>query len=62
MMSKAYEMISESLNELINDLEEHDGKNLKREIVSTDIKEAKNPPKAYKISSDERYFEQTINF
>ena len=62
MMSKAYEMISESLNELINDLEENDGKNLKREIVYTDVEEAKNPPKSYKIRSDERYFEQTINF
>ena len=28
-MSKAYEMISESLNEIIEDLEKNDGKNLR---------------------------------
>ncbi len=33
-MSKTYEMISESLNEIIQDLEENDGKNLKRETIS----------------------------
>ena len=33
-MSKAYDMISESLNEIIKDLEENGGKNLKREVVS----------------------------
>ncbi len=33
-MSKAYEMISESLNEIIQDLEETGGKNLNREIIS----------------------------
>ena len=33
-MSKAYDLISESLNEIITDLEENDGKNLKRETVS----------------------------
>ena len=32
-MSKAYELIYESLNEIINDLEENDGKNLKRETI-----------------------------
>ncbi|MBR0061147.1 MAG: hypothetical protein IJP68_06665 [Selenomonadaceae bacterium] len=36
-MSKAYEMISESLNEIIKDLEETDGKNLKRESLSIEI-------------------------
>ena len=61
-MSKAYEMISESLNELIKDLEENDGKNLKRETVSVADEDKKNPIKTYKINSDERYFEQTINF
>ena len=61
-MSKAYEMISESLNELIKDLEEHDGKNLKRETVSITDEDKKNPVKKYKIGSDERYIEQTINF
>ena len=36
LMSKAYEMISESLNELIYDLEVNDGKNLKREVMATE--------------------------
>ena len=35
-MGKAYEMISESLNELILDLEVNDGKNLKREVMTTE--------------------------
>ena len=35
-MSKAYEMISESLNELINDLKVNDGKNLSREVMTTE--------------------------
>lgn len=38
-MSKAFEMISESLNEIIDDLEKNDGKNLNREIVT--LKERK---------------------
>ncbi len=38
-MSKAFEMISESLNEIIEDLEKNDGKNLNREIVT--LKERK---------------------
>ena len=33
-MSKAFEMISESLNEIIEDLEKHDGKNLKRKVMT----------------------------
>lgn len=32
-MSKAYDMIFESLNEIIKDLEENDGNNLKCEVV-----------------------------
>ena len=36
-MSKAYDLITESLNEIITDLEEKEGKNLKREIVSLKI-------------------------
>ena len=36
-MSKAYDLIAESLNEIITDLEENDGKNLKRETVSLKI-------------------------
>ena len=41
-MSKAYDLISESLNEIINDLEENDGKNLKREMISIKKYETKN--------------------
>ena len=33
-MTKTYELIAESLNEMINDLEKNDGKNLKRESLS----------------------------
>ena len=33
-MSKAFEMISESLNEIIEDLEKNDGKNLKRKVMT----------------------------
>lgn len=40
-MSKAYEMISESLNEIIKDLEENDGKNLKREVIINEKSERK---------------------
>lgn len=35
-MSKAYDMIRESLNEIISDLEETGGKNLKREVISAE--------------------------
>ncbi len=38
-MSKAYEMIAGSLNEIINDLEETGGKNLSREKMSLRIAE-----------------------
>lgn len=38
-MSKAYDLISESLNEIITDLEENDGKNLRRETVSLKIED-----------------------
>ena len=40
-MSKEYEIISESLNEIIKDLEENDGKNLKREVVIKEKSESK---------------------
>ena len=40
-MSTAYEMISESLNEIIKDLEENDGKHLKRESLSIKISDDK---------------------
>lgn len=39
-MSKAYEMISESLKEIIADLEENDGKNLKREVITNEKSES----------------------
>lgn len=39
-MSKAFEMISDSLKEIIEDLEKNDGKNLKREVLT--LKEEKN--------------------
>ena len=40
-MSKAYDMIFESLNEIINDLEENDGKNLNREVVTKEKPDTK---------------------
>ena len=36
-MSKAYEMIMDSLEEIISDLETTNGKNLKRETLSVEI-------------------------
>ena len=59
-MSKAYDLISESLNEIINDLEENDGKNLKREMISIKKYETKNlsDKKAYNINNQEKFFEQ----
>ena len=36
-MSKTYDLIAASLNEIINDLEATDGKNLKRETISSKI-------------------------
>lgn len=33
-MSKAFELISESLNEIIDDLEKNNGANLKREVLT----------------------------
>ena len=55
-MSKAYEMISESLNEIIKDLEENDGKNLKREVV---IKEKSEPKKIF-VKDDKNFSENFI--
>ncbi|MBQ9441670.1 MAG: hypothetical protein IJU55_01475 [Selenomonadaceae bacterium] len=59
-MSKAYEMISESLNEIIEDLEKNGGTNLKREILSLEVKDKKIPEKNF--YSDEKYFESATNF
>ena len=55
-MSKAYEMISESLNEIIKDLEENDGKNLKREVI---IKEKSEPKKIF-IKDNQNFSEKFI--
>ena len=41
-MSKSFDMIFESLNEIITDLEENDGKNLKRETLSHEVVVQKN--------------------
>ena len=43
-MSKAYELISESLNEIIRDLEETDGKNLRRETLFLETSSDKKRP------------------
>lgn len=45
-MSKAYEMIAESLNEIISDLEETGGENLKREKMELKAEE-KIPDKKF---------------
>ena len=60
-MSKAYDLISESLNEIINDLEENNGKNLKRETISVKKYETKNlfEKKAYNMNHEEKFFEQS---
>lgn len=50
-MSKAFEMISESLNEIIDDLEKNDGKNLKREIL-TEEKTFESQKKIIHLTSD----------
>jgi len=60
-MSKAYEMISESLNEIIEDLEKNDGKNLSREILTEEV-QAKKILQTEKIFvKDKTFFEQTAN-
>ena len=40
-MSKAYEMIMDSLEEIIDDLQTTNGKNLKRETLSAEKSESK---------------------
>ena len=55
-MSKAYEMISESLNEIIKDLEENDGKNLKREAISKE----KSEPKKILVKDNQNFSENFI--
>ena len=53
-------MISESLNEIIKDLEENDGKNLKREVVSKKKSETKKIFVADSKNFVEQRFEQRI--
>ena len=66
MVSKAYEMISESLNELIYDLEVNEGKNLKREVMTEEVikaQEAAAEGKIYQqqpISRSQRVFRQLM--
>ena len=62
-MSKAYDLISESLNEIINDLEENDGKNLKRETLSLEIadKQKIHDKKLSNQNQNEKFFESIIN-
>lgn len=61
-MSKAFEMISESLNEVIQDLEKTGGKNLKRDILEIEVEDKKIPDKKFRERSNEKYFEQVMNF
>ena len=50
-MSKAYDLIAESLNEIITDLEENDGKNLKRETVSLKVEDKNTARKIIDFTS-----------
>lgn len=59
-MSKAYDMISESLNEIISDLEKNDGKNLKREVISKEKYETKKIFVADRKNFVEQRLEQRI--
>ncbi len=59
-MSKAYDMISESLNEIISDLEKNDGKNLKREVISKEKYETKKIFVADRKNFIEQRLEQRI--
>ena len=58
-MSQAFELISESLNEIIQNLEQDGGKNLKRETLTTKVE--KNLQKDFRSRSDEKFFEQSAN-
>lgn len=63
-MSKAYEMISESLNEIIRDLEETGGKNLKREVIATEKttkRETASKNKSSRQSSEKNFTEPIMN-
>ena len=58
-MSKAFEMISESLNEIIEDLEKNNGKNLNSETLSIKLDD-KIRVNETKIHEKEKFFEQAV--
>ena len=60
-MSKAYEMIAESLNELIQELEKDDGKNLKRETLPQKKPDEKVAEKKISVKK-ENFLERTATF
>ena len=60
-MSKAYEMIAESLNELIQELEKDDGKNLKRETLPPKKLAEKVAEKKISVKK-ENFLERTATF
>ena len=53
-MSKAFELISESLNELIQDFEETGGKNLKRETLTLEVEKNLSEQK-FATQHDEKF-------
>ena len=59
-MSKAFEMISESLNEIIEDLEKNDGKTLNRETLSKTFEDNSKVGET-KIFKKENFFEPTVS-
>ena len=63
-MSKAYDMIRESLNEIISDLEETGGKNLKREVISAEKVTTRDTAivnKSSRQSSEENFTEPMMH-
>ena len=61
-MSKAFEMISESLNEIIEDFEKNYGKNLTRETFSIKLEENKKlNDKKICGQLNEKFLESAIN-
>ncbi len=61
-LSKAFEMISESLNEIIDDLEKNDGKNLKRETLSIEESKKISAEKFYISGTKKEYFKPATTF
>lgn len=61
-MSKAYELISESLNEIIEDLEKNCGKNLIRKTLTEEKNILTNFEKNYfKNNSSKNFTDERIN-